>query len=401
MKKIKLTESKILGFIFCFFPIFLVAQTTQHYTLKSFESPKSEEVQITSGLNYLKLNTTDNILLAEANEFQQKTYSILDSAIIKNNGVMSYTVSEKKVSPLGPLTSLRELTIKFNSLIQRENNDPSNVVTVKLYIPEKYQRFCDYKFPTTIFLHHILNEVHVIEKASQLMASGLLNAHAAFAVIHMPYYGDRTDHSEQKKQFLTPNLDDFKTNVSQLILDTRMLKNILETLPDLDPNRMNLSGISLGGVLGLTVGAFDQSYNSYSFVVGGANFADILLNRAKTRPDSEVALALKGLSADENTVKQKLSAVDGYTWMHRYKNKSILMVNASKDDIVDYSTSVKPLVESISKNNVVKHQLNDDTHSPGGSVLTKYKNVFKPLVTFIVGDGPTLQSTCTKTNADF
>ncbi len=391
-------SSIVTSFFTLFLSVHLYAENLRNFAIKPFEPSLSSQEQISSGLKILKLENHQNAI-QQADQFQKNIEQIMNSEIQKNNGQWKYSFTEKKMSVVPGLNALRELTVRFKSLVQREGDDSSNTVVARIYIPVVYQRYCDYKFPASIFLHHILNEVEVIEKASQLMATGLLNEQAIFAVIHMPYYGERTDKSEKQKQFLTPNLNEFQNNMAQLILDTHVLKNILESLPEVDSQRINLSGISLGGVLGITVGAFDQSYSSYSFVVGGANVADILLNRAETRKDSEVAIALKDLTETQDQVRLKLSAIDGYTWLHKYKNKKIQIVSASRDDIVDYVKSVKPVVEELKNSNRVTHQLNDDTHSPSGSIWSKYKNVFKPMINFIVEDGKTLRQAC-PTSAD-
>lgn len=390
------TSSFATAFFTLFLSVHLYADNVRTFEIKPFVHSLSSQEQINSGLKMLKLENNQDALM-QADQFQKNIEQIMNSEIQKNNGQMSYSVTEKKVSVITGLSALRELTVRFKSLVQRDGEDSSNTVVARIYIPYIYQRNCDYKFPASIFLHHILNEVEVIEKASQMMATGLLNEQAVFAVIHMPYYGERTDKSEKQKQFLTPNLNEFQKNMAQLILDTHVLKNILESLPEVDAQRINLSGISLGGVLGITVGAFDQSYNSYSFIVGGANVANILINRAETRKDSEVAIALKDLTETPDQVRLKLSAIDGYTWLHKYNGKKIQIVSASRDDIVDYNKSVKPVVEELKISNQVAHQLNDDTHSPSGSVWSKYKNVFKPMINFIVGDGQTLRQACPST----
>ncbi len=385
---------KLILFSFAF--LILGPLFAKQVQLKPFATLPSTPVDIQNGLK--KLSLENNIEANQLSEnFQNYVYSQLDSQLTVNSGQWPYSVEEKRLTVLGGLSQLRELTIRFKSLVQREGNDSSNTVVARIYIPIKFTRYCDYKFPVSIFLHHILNEVEIIEKASQLMATGLFNDHAAFAVIHMPYYGERTDKSGTNKQFLTPDLHEFQKNMAQLILDTHVLKNILESMDDFDSSRINLSGISLGGVLGLTVGAFDQSYNSYSFIVGGGNLADILINRAKNRNDSEVAIAMKDLKDSEESLRIKLSAIDGFTWLHRYKNKKIQMVSASRDDIVDYQKSVKPFIDSVSKENMMTHQLNDDTHSPSGNVISKYKNVFKPMINYIVGSGETFTQACPAT----
>jgi len=362
-------------------------------TIQPLSTALSTAEQIQSGLSLLKLDKNETSL-EQSMQFQSLIYQKLNEFIQSENGTLKYHVTEKKVG-IPVLGEVRELTVRFKSLIQREGNDPSNTVVARIYIPYNYQRYCEYKFPTSIFLHHILNEVEVIEKASQLMTAGLLNSHAIFAVIHMPYYGERTSPT---KQFLTADLNEFKLNLAQLTLDTHMLKNILESLPEVDTTRLTLSGISLGSVLGLTVGAIDQSFSGYSFVVGGGDISSILLNRAKNRDDSEVAIALKGLTMSEAEVRQTLAAADGFTWAHRYQKQKIQLISASRDDIVDYQQSVAPMIQTLKQNNEVVHKLNNDTHSPSGSALDKYKNVFKPIVNFVIGNAIPFREACQPNN---
>lgn len=336
----------------------------------------SQEIQL--GLEGLKLKNS-SFALSQSLDIQNKIYAALESAH-KNTPQYPYQLTEKMVQvPL--VGDVRELTVKFKSLIQRDNNDPSNIMTAKIYIHKNYNRNCDYKYPTNILLHHILNEVEKVEEAGMYLASGLLNNPGIFVVPHFPYYGDRTS---QTKQFLTADLNEFQKNMIQLTLDIYLLKNLVETLPEVDTERISLAGLSLGGVVGYFVGAFDQSYAGYSFLNGGGDMASILLNRVQNRKDSEVALALKDLTASDDEFRSALAAVDGYTWAHRFSGKKIQILSASRDDIVDYKNSVFPLMSQLKLNNMTEQQLNDDTHSPSGSAFKKYMTVFRPLAQFVM-----------------
>lgn len=383
------------------FSVYAEQRVAKHLPLIPAAS-NSQDIQ--SGLSHLaQLNFSQkdrsgstqlyNTAIAQAEEFQNFLNEKMQTAFTKNNGAFSYDSTEKQIS-IPVVGLIREITVRYKSLIQREGNDPSNTAVARIYIPYNYKK-CDYKYPTTIFLHHILNEVPKIEQAAQFMSAGTLNAPLIMAVLHMPYYGDRTSST---KQFLSSDLNEFKLNMAQLILDTHMLKSILHSLSEVNTQSINLSGISLGAVLGITVGAFDQSFNSYTFANGGADIADILINRVKNRPDSEVAVALKDLKDDEATLRFKLSATDGFTWMHRYQNKNITLINATRDDIVDFDRSVKKLAGFLKMNNNLQHIINDDTHSPSGNILQKYNRVFKPITTSIIGNKPTYRCQCESIN---
>ena len=198
----------------------------------------------------------------------------------------------------------------------------------------------------------------------------------------MPHYGLRRQGNEQ---FLTSNMVDFRKNVLQLILDAHMLRNYMETRENVDTKNISLSGISLGSVLGLTVGAFDQGFTKYGFLVGGVDMANILMNRVRSSPDSEVAVALKDLNPDEASLRKELATSDSMTWLHRYQGKKMFILSATRDNIVDYNNSVVPMLKLLRlQGNDVQHRLNDDTHSPSGSAIKKLQTVFLPLIKFIV-----------------
>lgn len=94
---------------------------------------------------------------------------------------------------------------------------------MKIYEPSVQKRFCDYKYPASILLHHILNEVPMIEDLSKVMSSGVLEKPAIMIVLQMPHYADRKNGAEE---FLNSDLQSFRLNMAQLILDVHVLKII-------------------------------------------------------------------------------------------------------------------------------------------------------------------------------
>lgn len=364
---------------------------TLDFELKPLPTAQSSEDQIRQGLMQLYRGDIDDTRLTQtiskAEEFQSFIYDSIENQIQTNKFIHAET-SERYLTG----RFVKETTVRFPSLIQREGDHPANTVVARIYEPTGRPSGCDYQYPTSIFLHHILNQVPQIETAAKVMSAGVLNQSAIMVVLHMPHYGERRLEGDE---FLTNDLGTFKRNVAQLVLDVHVLRNLLETRDKVNPNKISLTGISLGSVMGITVGAFDQGFESYGNLVGGGDMANILFNRASTRPDSEVAVALQGLDLDENSMRDELAAIDPITWSHRYQNKSVFMLSASRDDIISYEDSVTPLLGILQENgNQVKHRVNDDTHSPSGSALDKFRNSFRPLMKFIVDGSPSMNRVC-------
>lgn len=319
--------------------------------------------------------------------FQEYIYSAIEKRI-QQNPEIKVEIEERRLTG----NFVKETKITFDSLIQRPGKHAANKVIAKIYEPAVQKRFCDYKYPTSIILHHILNEVPMIEDLSKVMSSGVLSKPAIMVVLQMPHYADRKQGNEE---FLNSDFESFRLNMSQLVLDVHLLKNYLETRSNIDTSKLGLSGLSLGSVMGLTVGAFDQSFSNYGFLVGGVDMANILMNRVRNRPDSEVAIALSGVEKNEDKIRQELSVLDAATWLHRYRGKKMFFVSATQDDIVNMQNSVEPMVKAlVDQGNRVEQKINEDQHSPTGSAIKKLKSVFLPLLNFIVSDSLNVEVVC-------
>ncbi len=361
------------------------------FELKPFVTAPSTSEQIQIGLRGLFQNNINDAQLSELTtkslQFQSFVYQTLNQQIAQNRNIEVHA-TEKTMGG----NFVKETTVRFKSLIQRPSPHAANEVVARIYEPSVQRRFCEYQYPTTILLHHILNQVPMIEDVGKVMASGVLGQPAIVVVLHMPHYGDRRQGEED---FLTTDADDFKMNMAQLILDVHMLKNYLATKKNVDPSRVSLSGISLGAVVGLTVGAFDQSFASYGSLVGGADMANILINRARRSPESEVGMILQKVKLNEDQLRANLAPIDAMTWAHRYQSKKFFFISAQRDDIVDYDQSVKPFVSQLeSQHNQLQKIINDDGHSPSGSAIKKLKEVFLPLLQFVVSGAPTMEVVC-------
>ena len=325
--------------------------------------------------------------IVRSQAFQDQVYSTLNTQIAQNKN-WPVSITEKRLTG----NFVKETTVRFPSLIQRPGGHAANTVVARIYEPAVQDQNCPPKYPATIMLHHILNEVELIEDAAKVMSPGIIARPAVVVVLHLPHYGLRRQGSEE---FLNTNMADFRKNMVQLILDAHLLRNYLETRENINTGNISLSGLSLGSVMGLTVGAFDQGFTKYGYLVGGVDMANILMNRVRNSPGSEVAVALKDLNPEEGSLRDELAASDGMTWLHRYRGKKIFVLSASQDDIVDYNNSVVPMLKQLKEQgNDVRHRLNNDSHSPTGSAIKKVQNVFMPLIKFLVEKVPGTAAYC-------
>lgn len=387
-------ENYFLKPFIVFFFLFMTIVTHSKeatFEIKPFVTTRSTSEQITSGLLTLfKNKISDEDLKKQielSDQFQNSVYELLEQKILSNK-MISVSTQEKILTG----NFVKETTVRFASLVQRPGNHAANQVVAKIYEPTVKRPYCEFRYPTSIFLHHILNELPMIQDLAKVMASGVLHQPGIIVILHMPHYGDRRQGEEE---FLTSDLKAFRENIKQLILDVHMLKNYVETRENVNSDKFSLTGISLGAVMGLTVGAFDQSFTGYGNLVGGVDLANIIYNRATNRPGSEVAKAMKDLEMNESAIRKELAAIDSMTWLHRYQNKKIFALNASRDDIINHDVSVVPMLATFKQNgNRVEEKLNNDTHQPTGSFFKKMKHVFGPMLDFIIDGSPTYENSC-------
>lgn len=361
------------------------------FEIKPFTAPPSAPVEIEAGLKQLYQGQIEEAQLSELSQKSQDFQSFIFDTLtnrIQTDKDMKYTTEESVM--LGNF--VKETTVRFDSLFRRNQPHASNEVVAKIYEPAIQKKFCSYQYPTTVLLHHISNDApSVMENVAKGIASGVLGRPAIVVVLHLPHYGLRKQGDED---FLTADAVKFKENIVQFVLDLHLLKNYLETRNNINQQKISLSGLSLGAVLGLVAGAFEQSFTSYGNFMGGTDMASILMNRARHSPESESGVIFKKAQVDEPQLREAIAAFDATTWLHRYKNKKVLIVSASRDEVINYQISVQPMLKHLQLYNSVQHKLNDDTHSPTGSAVKKLKEVVLPLLNFIVDGSPTSESVC-------
>ncbi|MBC7740736.1 MAG: hypothetical protein H7061_00965 [Bdellovibrionaceae bacterium] len=386
--------SKLLVLIFLVLQFHSVSHATE-FELKPLATNPSTPDEVEEGLKLLYKNNVTPEVLAELKQqslqFQSKVYNTIQRQIELNKNI-SVSTTEKFLAG----NFVKETVVRFASLIRRNEPHASDDVVAKIYEPATQRRFCEYQYPTSIILHHILNEVGVVEDIAKVMASGVLGQPAIVVVLHMPHYGLRRQGTEE---FLTTDTNQFKQNILQLILDVHALKNYLDTRKNIDAKKISLAGVSLGSVLGFTVGAFDQSFSGFGSLMGGADMAQILINRATTNPKSEVGVILQKVNPTEENLRKALAPVDGLTWAHRFKNKKFMFLIAGQDEVIDYANSVKPLLELFKQNqNSIIQSINGDGHVPSGSALKKIKELFLPLLRFTIDEAPPIDRVCETNN---
>lgn len=133
-------------------------------------------------------------------------------------------------------------------------------------------------------------------------------------------------------------LQDFERMIHDYVIDARRGIDWLTSHPQVDPNRIAVSGISMGAIVGAVVMGVDRRVQAGAFVLGGGDLAGILFEsteksiiriRERIRDQSELPdAALKAM------VAEALRGVDPLSYADRVDPRRVVMITAQFDDVI-------------------------------------------------------------------
>ncbi len=113
---------------------------------------------------------------------------------------------------------------------------------------------------------------------SRYMAARLADRGVAALFVKLPYYGERrpATGAPDARRFLSADIERTVTAMRQGICDVRRAAAWLASRPDVDPDRLGVSGISLGGIVSSIVAAVDPTIREGAFLLAGGDLSSIL-----------------------------------------------------------------------------------------------------------------------------
>ncbi|MBV9851905.1 MAG: dienelactone hydrolase family protein [Armatimonadetes bacterium] len=119
--------------------------------------------------------------------------------------------------------------------------------------------------------------------------------------------------------------------LQQAVLDARRGLDVLSRRPDIDPDRLGVAGISLGGILGGLVAGMDPRVKVVLTADAGAEFARGFWNGLLTfRFQREIRR--RGYTFE--TFQAAMAPVEASRWLHGFNPDSALMFNGRYDLVV-------------------------------------------------------------------
>lgn len=200
---------------------------------------------------------------------------------------------------------------------------------------EYFQPKAPGKRPAVVVLH-ILNADFAL---SRYYASRLASEGVAALFLQLPYYGERKPPGHPQR-FLSTDVEETSLAMRQAVCDIRRGGSWLSQRPEVDPARLGVTGISLGGITSALTLAIDPAFDRGVTILAGGNLDEILWTMDEPGADRWRSDWLKSgrTLADLTAFTHDY---DPMTYAGRLKGKKLLMMAGVIDEVVPPSSARK------------------------------------------------------------
>lgn len=218
--------------------------------------------------------------------------------------------------------SVRAARVKFPSPVQSDVTENNTVHGVY------FQPAGEGPYPACVVLHILGGDFLLAETVANHLAS---NGVAAL-FMKMPYYGERRGKKSPRRMI---SEDPYQTveGMTQAVLDIRRASAWLANRPEVDRERLGITGISLGGIMSALGAEGEPRLRNVGIVLGGGNFAEVVWNN-DTRQAREFREQWLQSGKTKEDFARVLARVDPVTYGARLRGRRVLMIAAKNDEIV-------------------------------------------------------------------
>ncbi len=152
---------------------------------------------------------------------------------------------------------------------------PNNSVPAELYLPLGMQG--ERQFPALVCLH-ILHGSFDLER---MLCSRMAQNGIAALFFKQPYYGERG--GSVGKARLATDARTFVEGIEQGVEDARRAVDIMQSLPQVNPQRISITGISMGAFMSATVCGVEPRIHKAWLLLGGGDVKGVIMSAHETR----------------------------------------------------------------------------------------------------------------------
>jgi dienelactone hydrolase len=227
---------------------------------------------------------------------------------------------EQEVLRAGNGTGVEWSNVTFPSPVETPHPN-NNTVHAEYFKPAKPG-----PNPGVIVLHILGGDFEL----SRLVARQLATNGIAALFVKLPYYGPREQPGTNVRMI---SEDAFQTvkGFKQAVLDIRQGAAWLAAQPEVDPEQLGITGISLGGITGSLALTAEPRFKKAFLMLAGGDVARIGMES----PEAEQIIGRWRAEGKSDTeLVELLRAVDPVTYGQNVRDRQIVMYNARNDEIV-------------------------------------------------------------------
>ena len=236
-----------------------------------------------------------------------------------------------------PSADVSVYRVRFPSPVQTPHPE-NNTVHAEYYRP-----YGKGPFPGVIVLDVTAGD----QSLSRGIATHLAQNGIAGLFVQIAYYGPRRPPGS-KLRLLSPNIKQTTAAVTQTVLDLRVATAWLESRPEVDGKKLGIVGTSLGSFLAALTGEMEPRLGRVAVLLGGGGFIDGYANHPLAAPWLKL---YENLGGKRDALKKAIAPIDPITNAALLKKRDLLILAASRDDVVPPSMA-KRLWEASGKQKI-------------------------------------------------
>lgn len=183
--------------------------------------------------------------------------------------------------------------------------------------------------PVVILLHYLGATDLKIERS---ISSRLAENGVASVIMALPYHLSRTPKGYASGELaIQPDPEKLIETMTQSVWDARRTMDWISTRPELDSSRIGIGGTSLGALVATLAYALDPRIKKASFLLSGADLANILWHSSRVVGQREV-LRSKGYS--ESKLREALKDIEPLSYLPRREPAATLVIGARHDTVI-------------------------------------------------------------------
>jgi dienelactone hydrolase len=207
--------------------------------------------------------------------------------------------------------------------------EQNNTIPADYYLPDGI-RPGDPKRPAVICLHILDGNDPLTEIVCTALAARGIPALA----FKLPYYGERGLADGPMAMAKDPKL--LVSALEQTAGDVRRTVDLLASRPEIAPDKIDITGISLGGIVAASAAGEEPRIHRAALMLAGGDLMTIIHHAEETKPLSKTLKAMP--DAEQVALEAKIEATDPLRFAASLRDRArkgqVLMINAMEDEVI-------------------------------------------------------------------